>query len=567
MKLPARYPTVYFKDFQDHLEPAHVQKWFQDLLSKFSMSKNFSDWESSILYWNEVKAHIDTHFEKSSLAFYRNTQDEAAEAEEKRLREEIEPSYKSLNAQIREKVLKSPERFNLEKRFSSQFFLILQLEQDSFLPENIKIETEVSDILSKYTKLTGSAQFEVEGKKYPISHQAKFSNSSDPKLRQESFKSFSSWFLNHRDQLDNFYDECVKLRTQMGKQLGHPDYTLLGYQKMRRIDYNPSDVATFRKQIKEVMVPLASQIRKQQAKSQSQSSLKVWDANYFPDLQVEKLKVEIPEQIPTALKVYQSLSPKLGEHFQKMIDYELIDLPARIGKAPGAFCTGFSDYRVPFIFLNSVGEGSDVTTILHECGHSFQAWESRTIDLLELQNPTLEACEVHSMGMEFLAHPYYEEFFHSDDAKKYRKRHLIDSILILPYIGMVDEFQHRVYSGEANSGTERARVWEEVEKEYAPDIDFGDSAEWRRHRWMRQLHIFKYPFYYIDYAIAQVGAWQLWVQSIKDKDAAMKNYLHLCKLGGTLPLKEFFKSGNLKLPFEPGVLKELMNEVLKIEPL
>jgi M3 family oligoendopeptidase len=315
------------------------------------------------------------------------------------------------------------------------------------------------------------------------------------------------------------------------------------------------------------VVPVAQRIRQLQAKSLRHPEVAVWDADFFPEWEVKKLKVEIPQQVPTALKVYRALSSRLGDHFRQMIDHELIDVPARTGKAPGAFCTDFADYRVPFIFLNSVGEGSDITTLLHESGHAFQAWESREIDLMELRWPTLEACEVHSMGMEFLAHPFYEEFFSPEDAGRFRKYHLAESLLLLPYIAVVDEFQHRVYSGEASGAEGRAKVWEELEREYLPGLDYADLKPWRRIRWQRQLHIFKHPFYYIDYAIALTGALQLWVQSMKDKKAALENYLNLCQLGGTLALKEFFKAGNLNLPFEEGVLKDLMGEVLKIEPI
>src|SRR5262249_39073452 len=311
----------------------------------------------------------------------------------------------------------------------------------------------------------------------------------------------------------------------------------------------------------------ATQIRQVQAKALGTARVLAWDFDYFPQWQLGPLKVEIADQPAAAMRVYQRLLPRLAEHFQRTIDWRLIDVPARPGKAPGAFCTGFADYRVPYIFLNSVGEGADVTTILHESGHSFQAWESRNIELMELCHPTLEACEVHSMGMEFLAHPYYEEFYAAKDAALFRKRHLAESILLIPYIAMVDEFQHLVYSGQAEGVSGRERAWEEMENKYMPDIDFGDLAAWRRNRWLRQLHIFQVPFYYIDYAIAQVGAWQLWVQSLKNKEAALENYLQLCRLGGTLPLKQFFAAGKLLLPFEAGMLKGLMEEVLNVEAL
>jgi M3 family oligoendopeptidase len=562
-----RHSNQYFQDFQDRLELSSVEKWLGNILDRISNSKTEIDWEVSVLHWNEIKSHIETHLEKASLAFNRNTLDAVAEAEEKRLRDEIEPSYKKLNAQIREKILNASHRSELEKKFGSKYFIELQIQQDAYAPTNVELETKINDILTDYTKLTGSAEFEVQGQKYPLAHYKKFASASDPKIRRESLQSYSGWFLSNREQLDEIYDQCISLRTQMGKELGHPNYIPLAYQKLRRTDYGPTEVAQFRKQIKEVVVPLAKKIRERQARSLKTSGVSIWDSDFFPEWQVKKLKVEIPEQVPTALKVFNSLSSRLGDHFQKMIDHELMDVPARTGKAPGAFCTDFSDYRVPFIFLNSVGEASDVTTILHESGHAFQAWESRNIDLLELRSPTLEACEVHSMAMEFLAHPFYEEFFPKEDADNFRKYHLAESILLLIYIAVVDEFQHRVYSGNAKGPEGRAKAWDELEKEYLPGIDYADLAAWRPIRWIRQLHIFKYPFYYVDYAIALTGALQLWVQSIQDKEKALENYLKLCSLGGTVSLRQFFKEGDLRLPFEEGVLKELMGEVLKIESI
>jgi M3 family oligoendopeptidase len=562
-----RHPNRYFKDFQDRLSAAKIEEWMSDASKRFERAQSEGDWQDSILYWNEIKAHVETHGEQIGLAFHRNTQDQKIESEEKRYHDEIEPPYKRWNSTIRQKILSSPHRSALEKKWGSQYFVQLQVQQDSFNPANVEVETKINDLLAEYTKLTGNAQFDLRGERYPLSHYKKFSCSPDPALRHESLQNFSQWFLKHRDPLEEIYGKCVDLRTQMGKALGHSDFIPLAYQKMRRTDYGPSEVAEFRRQIKEAIVPLTKKIRARQAKTLNAPELPIWDSDYFPEWQVKKMKVDIPAQVPTGLKVFRSLSPRLGEHFQKMMELELIDVPARPGKAPGAFCTDFADYRVPFVFLNSVGEVADISTLLHESGHAFQAWESSGIDLMELRWPTLEACEVHSMGMEFLASPYYEEFFSPEDAARYRKYHLAESLLIFPYIAVVDEFQHRVYSGEGKSAEARAKIWEELELEYLPGLDYQDLKAWRPIRWLRQLHIFKHPFYYIDYAIALTGALQLWVQSVKDKKAAMENYLNLCRLGGTLPLKEFFQSGNLKLPFDPGVLKELMSDVLKIEPL
>lgn len=563
----SRFSNRYFFSYQDRLTPEKVEALLQEVLEEVEKAKGLEAWEKAIHRWNETKSHLGTHFELVELAFQCHTKDSEIEKEERRLKEEIEPVIDRWNAKIREKVLASDSLPALKEKLGDLYFRILKIRQDNFDPKNIELETKLNKILSNYTKLTGGANFEVGGTKYPLAQYKKFSSSPDPKLRHESFLSYSGWFLGHRTELEEIYNKSVKLRREMAKKLGYENFIPLGYQKMFRTDFGPEEVERLRKQILEIAVPLAVKIREAQAKALGKEHLSIWDCDYFPQWENGPLKIPIKAQPEAALKVYKRLSPRLSEHFQRMKDWNLVDLESRDGKGPGAFCTDFSDYRVPFIFLNSVGEASDVTTMLHECGHAFQAWESRDIELLELRWPTLEACEVHSMSMEFLAYPYYEEFFTSEDAERYRKRHLAESILLLPYIAMVDEFQHLVYSGKAEGAEGRAKVWEVLEEKYMPGIDFSDVPKWKSHRWIRQLHIFRSPFYYIDYAIAQVGAWQIWVQSIQDREAAMENYLKLCRIGGSLPLKKFFAAGKLKLPFQKGVLKNLLDEILKIQPL
>jgi M3 family oligoendopeptidase len=563
----SRAPNRFFLDYQEVLTPQQAEAFLTQVFNRMAAARSLPEWEAALQFWNEVKSHIETHFEKAQLAFHRFTKDPQVEAEERRLREEVEPVYTLGNGKIRTQVLNSPFRRELEANLGAQYFLQLQLQEEAFEPKNVELETELNQVLADYTKLTGGAFFEVDGRKYPLSHIKKFGVSRDGRLREASYRSYSGWFLSHLGELNGIFDKAAGLRTRMARNLGHSSFVPLAYKKMRRVDYGPEEVAALRDQIREVLVPLSRKIRAWQAETTKVPALKAWDVEYFPEWQLGELKVPVEKQTEAALKLYGRISPRLAEHFKRMVDFELIDVPAREGKAPGAFCTGFFDYRVPYIFLNSVGEASDVTTLLHESGHAFQAWESRNIDWLELSHPTLEACEVHSMGMEFLAYPYYEIFFAARDADLYRKRHLAESILLLPYIAMVDEFQHELYSGRAEGAEGRSRAWAALEEKYAPGVDFADLSEWRRNRWIRQLHIFQVPFYYIDYAIAQVGAWQLWVQSVEDKAAAVENYLNLCRLGGTLNLKDFFQAGNLRLPFEKGMLKDLMDRVLAIQSL
>ncbi len=560
-------PKQFFQTRVALLEATEVELWLERCASAMEGARSLQDWRQALLLWNEVKSHIQTHFEVTELAFQCHTEDADIEAEQRRLRETIEPVVDRQQARIRELLFKSPFLSQLQTELGEQYFQILKIQQEAFHGENIELETRLNQILADYTKLTGSAFLTVEGQRYPLAHYKKFSSSPDASLRQAAFSSYSAWFLSHREALENHFDQALALRNQMGKNLGHANFIPLAYQKLRRTGYGPEEVAQLREDIVNAVVPLAREIHRAQAQAQGVSRVGIADLDYFPQWQLGPLQVEIVQQPQAALEVFESLSPVLGTHFRRALQWNLLDLEAREAKAPGAFCTDFSDYRVPFLFLNSVGEATDVTTLLHEAGHSFQAWESAKIEELELRWPTLEACEVHSMGMEFLAYPYYEKFFSPEDAARFRKRHFADSILLLPYIAMIDEFQHRVYAGSDMDSASRGQLWKSLEEKYLPEIDFSQAPDWQRYRWVRQLHLFKAPFYYIDYAIAQVGAWQLWSQSLRDPRGALENYLKLCRLGGRYPLKEFFAIGGLKIPFATGVLEPLLQDLLQAEPL
>jgi M3 family oligoendopeptidase len=246
-----------------------------------------------------------------------------------------------------------------------------------------------------------------------------------------------------------------------------------------------------------------------------------------------------------------------------------MDLVARDGKATGGYCTFVYQHCVPFIFSNFNGTSGDVDVLTHELGHAFQMYESRRQPVLEYIMPTYEACEIHSMSMEFFAYPWMEGFF-GEDADRYRTNHLETAIKYLPYIVAVDEFQHHIYEQPDLSHAERKQVWSNLEATYLPHRDY-DGNEFLESGgfWMRQSHIFQVPFYYIDYALAQVCAFQFWQRDMQNHKAAWKDYLKLCKAGGSQSFLNLVKLANLKSPFAVETLENISKELsdyLKISP-
>ena len=268
--------------------------------------------------------------------------------------------------------------------------------------------------------------------------------------------------------------------------------------------------------------------------------------------------------VNVAKDMYEHLSPLSGEYFNFMLDHHLLDLSARNGKAPGGYCTYFANYNAPFIFSNFNGTEGDVNVLTHEGGHAFQAYLCSGIKVPEYMNPTLESCEIHSMSMEFFAWPYMDKFF-GKDSEKAKYAHLVDAIEFLPYGISVDEFQHWVYEHPEATHEERCAEFRKIELKNLPHKKYDNCPCYQKGGWwLRQSHIFSSPFYYIDYTLAQVVAFQFLVEDQKNHDKAWKKYVKLCKCGGKYPFQELLEKNHLRNPFVEGNVNKAIHPLLKI---
>jgi len=237
----------------------------------------------------------------------------------------------------------------------------------------------------------------------------------------------------------------------------------------------------------------------------------------------------------------------------------LIDLENRPGKAAGAYCTSFPDEQRVVVFCNSVGDEADLRTLTHEMGHAFQGWESQWIESIELQEPSADAAEVHSMGMEFLCLPHMDEFLSPEHSARYARGRWRRAVEVMCYVCAIDEFQHWAYENPNASADALDEAWASINQKYLPGVDWtGEAQRYRSCRWYSQLHVFRYPFYYIDYGIAETGAAQLALLDAQDHDGCLDTYLELCRLGGTCRGLELFERAGLRSPFDAKLMADLM---------
>lgn len=533
---------------------------FKELLANFNSAESFEEQNTLMEEINALRSNIETMAQLVEIRHTIDTTDKFYEEEQNYL-DEVMPSYEGIISEYYKSVVNSKFRSELEERWGKQLFNIAELTINTFKPEIIEDLQMENKLSSEYTKLIASAKIDFEGEERNLSGLTPFIQSKDRDMRKKAIDAKYKFFADNEADFDRIYDELVKVRTKIAKKLGYNNFVELAYDRMLRADYNAEMVKGFRKQVLDYIVPEATALRDRQRKRLGLDKLKFYDEALAFNSGNATPKGNPEWIVDNGSKMYSELSPETKEFFDFMVENQLMDLVNKKGKAGGGYCTYISDYKAPFIFSNFNGTSGDIDVLTHEAGHAFQVYSSRNYELPEYHFPTYEACEIHSMSMEFFTWPWMELFFEEDTAK-YKFHHLEGSLLFIPYGVTVDEFQHEVYEHPEMTPAERKSKWREIEKKYLPhrDYDGNDYLE-RGGFWYQQGHIFGTPFYYIDYTLAQICAFQFWKRSRENREAAWEDYLNLCKAGGSKSFLKLVELANLTSPFKDGCIHSVMGSI------
>ncbi len=475
--------------------------------------------------------------------------------------DENNPHFEALNNRFYELLLSSPHLAGLEAAWGKQLFVLAELSLKTFRPEILERLQEENRLVSEYVKMKAGAKIQFRGKEYNLSTLYTLETDSDRETRRQAATAKWDFFSAHAQQSETIFDQQVRVRHSMAKQLGYRDFVAMGYARMCRSDYDAEMVARFRRQIETHIVPIASALYDRQRKRLGLETLRYYDEEYRY-LTGNPRPQGSPEWIIRQTEaMYKGLSAETGDFFQFMQVHDLMHLVAAEGKATGGYCTFIANAGAPFIFSNFNGTSADIDVLTHEAGHAFQMFLSRHHALTEYHFPTYEACEIHSMSMEFFAWPWMDLFFGAD-ADKYRFAHLAAAIQFLPYGVAVDEFQHFVYENPDASPAERNTAWRIIERKYLPHRDYeGNEFLENGGFWQKQTHIFANPFYYIDYTLAQICAFQFWKRDQEDHMSTWRDYTRLCSAGGSLPFLGLVHLAGLKSPFEEGCVESVTGTI------
>lgn len=528
------------------------------LTEQFATVQDVDSLEKWLDRWSELSAAISEEGSRRYISMTCQTDDPEREKRYLDFIENIEPPLKSANFKLTrllsESPLKSllpPERYFTHIRSVDNYVAL-------FREENIPLETQIAKISQSYQKTIGAMSVTYHGEEKTLTQMSRFLEEPDRALREEVWHLMSQRRLQDTEALDDVFDQMRKLRAQIAHNSGFDNFRDYTFRNYERFDYSPSDCEKFHTAVEKHFVPLARTLQEQRRQKLGLDKLRPWDLSVDPEGQAAlKPFANVEEFITKADAVFSRLDTELARDFRILIDKNLLDLENRKGKAPGGYQSTLGESRLPFIFMNAVGVQRDVETLVHEAGHAFHALATREEDLYFLRGAPIEFCEVASMSMELLTSGFLGEFYSTEDAQRARRNHLEGIIKVFPWIAQVDAFQHWIYSHPDHTVAERRAAWRNLHERFGGIEDYAGLDTALESAWHRQLHIFEYPFYYIEYGIAQLGALQVWQAYRLNPAQAIADYKRGLSLGSKATLPELFKAAGARFDFSDATIAPL----------
>jgi len=512
----------------------------------------------------EIMEEFSTAKSIAHMRYTLNTADEFY-LREMEYYDEAGPKFENYLYQYATAMLESPFRSELEKELSPVLFKYFEATSKAMSPEIIDDMVEENRLTTEYSKLMSGMTFDFRGESIPLSILRRYMKDDDRDTRKEAYEVLGNGLEKHSGELDTLFEKLVKVRDRMAKKMGYKNFIELAYYRLGRISFDEKMVEKFRNNVLKDIVPVVSRLKLENAKRMGIEDFKLYDNDVYLPGGDPKPILDRDGIFRAAQIMYRDMSRETGEFFDMMMETEAFDVDSRKNKWGGGYCTYFPKYRQPFILANFNGTSADIDVVTHEAGHAFASYMTRNNRFaLELNVGGMETAETHSMSMEFFAEKYMDRFF-GKDATRYKYMHVFDALSFIPYGTMVDYFQHIVYANPDMTPGERNETWKKLESEFRPYLSTeGIPYLSKGTRWQYQMHIYEHPFYYIDYCLAQVVAFEFLLESLEDYDGAFRKYVRFVSQGGEALFEDLIKEAGLVSPFEDGALKNLAAEVEKL---
>ena len=536
-----------------------VAAYYEELANAPLSNDNVESWLST---WSRLEEMIDEAGTLAMIAYTGDTADPEKEKAHLRFSMEIFPQAHEQGVRLSKRLLElGYTRAGLETTVAR-----FRTDAEIFREANVALFAELEELSAQYQKIVGGLTVEWQGETKTVPQLQPYLKERDRQVRERAWRLGNQAYLAHRAEFAALFDKMFAARSKVAANAGFENYQDYAFKSKHRFDYTPADCARFHEAVEETVVPAVARQLIYRRERLGLDTVRPWDLGVELE-RVDSLKPfeDVTTFVDRAKSIFHRIDPTLGEEFELMAAEGLLDLESRKGKAPGGYCTKLSFRGKPFIFMNAVGVADDVNTLVHEAGHSFHDFAAHKQPLIWQRSPGHEAAELASMSMELLASPHLTKpngYYTDDEARSAQIEHLEDVLFSLPHIASVDAFQSWIYtSGKGHDAASRDRAWLDIRSRFERGVDWSGLDQERVARWYRQLHIFEYPFYYIEYGIAQMGALQVWRHSLNDQAKAVQQYREALALGGTASLPEIYRTAGAKLVFDADAMGELVSLV------
>ncbi len=509
---------------------------------------------------SEVAAWVSEEGARRHIAMTSQTDDAEREGTYLFFVREIGPRWKQLTHRLDKEYLANPHRRALPAHyrvFDRKVENRVALHRD----ENLPLQVTEAELGQQYQKLRGAMTVVYRGQEYTLEQLSRFLEDPDRSVRQEAWVLTMERMRRDREAIETLFDRLREVRVQIARNAGFASYRDYAFRTRERFDYGPEDCRRFQDAVEACFVPLADRLAQERRQLLGVETLRPWDVDVDPLHRPPLPEFDRTEDLLDRCEaVFRRIHPELGDQFRFMRDQGLLDLERRKGKAPGGYQQTLSERRWPFIFLN-VAPSEDVRTILHEAGHAFHALAAREDPLIAYRSAPPEFAEVASMGMELLSARHFQAVYPSPGEARRALRTLLEGVLTpkgMPWIATIDAFQHWFYTHPEHTSEDRRRAWVATYRRFHRSIDWSGYEDVLDYLWHRQLHLFLYPFYYIEYGVAQMGALQIWIRATgSSTDDAVARYRSALAFGGSRPLPDLFEAAGARLAFDAQTMAPL----------
>lgn len=535
-----------------------LEPYFENLKNR--EINNVTDLENWLLDRSELDAVLEEDMAWRYILMNIDTKDAEKQERFQQFVQDIQPKISPFENIFNKKLYDCPYIDELDTALYAVYLRGVKKAIELFREENIPLHTEQSTIEQEYGAIAAALLVEMDGKTMTLQQAAVYLKKSDRAVRKEVFDKMNVQRMSSVEKLDDLLNRLIDVRQKIAKNADFENYRDYKFESLGRFDYAVEDCMNFHNSIREEITPIIAEFSKERMEKMGLGELKPWDTAVDAEGREPLKPFDSGEELLEKAKAcFAKINPYFGDCLETMDKMGHLDLVSKQGKAPGGFLYPLYESGVPFIFMNAVGLLRDWVTMIHEGGHAIHSFLSRDLKLTSFKSTPSEVAELASMSMELISMEHWDMIF-ADKAelKRAKKEHLKDILSVLPWIAIVDKFQHWIYTNPGHSNEERAEAFYTIQSELVNStVDWSGYEKTLRYQWQKQLHIYEVPFYYIEYGMAQLGAIAIWRNYKQNPEKALEQYQDALKLGYTKSIKEIYQTAGIRFDFSGEYVKEL----------